>query len=123
MEMGISVSLEGLDDLKAALEKLKLSDEEKTQIELTGAEVIADLARDYVPVDKGDLLDSIEVIEEGGEVFVQAGTDHAAPVEFGTYKMQAQPYLRPAISVGKDDAVREMSKALMEKLDELSTGT
>ena len=66
-------------------------------IEEKGAEVIAVKAREeYVPVDTGELQNSIEVRRDGGAVLVGAGTDHAIPVEFGTSKMEAQPFLRPA---------------------------
>lgn len=54
-------------------------------------------AKRIVPVDEGDLQDSIhsEVSDEG--MFVVADADHALFVEQGTSKMAAQPYLRPAM--------------------------
>lgn len=59
---------------------------------------IVSAAQRIVPVDTGELHDSIhsEVSSEG--MFVVADTDYAAYVEQGTSKMAAQPYLRPALS-------------------------
>lgn len=59
-------------------------------------------ARQLCPVDTGRLRSSIH-FEEGQDAegyFIDVGTDveYAAPVEFGTWKMRAQPYLRPAFA-------------------------
>lgn len=56
------------------------------------------LAQAHVPVDTGELLDSlhIEDIPEGGKRIV-AGTDHWQFPEFGTSDQAAEPYLRPLI--------------------------
>ena len=53
-------------------------------------------AQSSVPVDTGELHDSIQILDEG-ENYIDVGSDveHAAPVEFGTYKMSPQPYLGP----------------------------
>lgn len=58
---------------------------------------IAEAAKRIVPVDTGELHDSIhtEVSDQG--MFVVASADHAVFVEQGTSKMAAQPYLRPAM--------------------------
>lgn len=58
---------------------------------------VAERAKRIVPVDTGELHDSIhtEVSDEG--MFVVADADHASHVELGTSKMAAQPYLRPAL--------------------------
>lgn len=54
-----------------------------------------------VPVDEGDLKDSITsgvAIEDGRPIgFVVANIDYAAFVEFGTGDTPAQPFLRPAL--------------------------
>ncbi len=63
--------------------------------ELTGemqaiAERVASAARAIAPVVSGDYLASIHVETIDGKATVVAGTDHAIPVEFGTYKDEAQ---------------------------------
>ena len=55
-------------------------------------------AIDIVPVDTGRLRGSIAVEEDENKMEVMIGTDvkYAPYVEFGTCKMAARPYLRPA---------------------------
>lgn len=61
-------------------------------IEAETAEAVAAKARRRVPIDTGELRDSIHV--EGTDVVVDA--DHALPVEVGTVDTAAQPFLTPA---------------------------
>jgi HK97 gp10 family phage protein len=61
-------------------------------------------AKRLCPVDTGRLRSSISwAVQIGGEGIVgRVGTDveYAPYVEFGTSRMRAQPYLRPAIQAG-----------------------
>jgi len=61
--------------------------------EAKSGKIVANEARRTVVVRSGELRDSIE--QEGGTVTATA--DHAKFVELGTYKMRAQPFLRPAL--------------------------
>lgn len=66
-----------------------------------GASLIADLARQLVPVDTGALQGSIQVEDGPTPVSrtVVAGdstVDYAAFVEYGTQRAPAQPYMTPA---------------------------
>lgn len=69
------------------------------------AEVIGGMAeshaKEYCPVDTGNLRNSIthDHKESGDKATVYVGTnvEYAPYVELGTYKMDAQPYLRPGI--------------------------
>ena len=63
-----------------------------------------DIAKRLVRVDTGELRESIEatpVSETYDGVSASFGTDkpHALPNELGTYKMSAQPFLRPAADI------------------------
>lgn len=62
------------------------------------AEEALRLAQDHVPVDTGELRDSlhIEDAENNGKRVV-VGTDHWLFPEFGTSEQAAQPYMRPVI--------------------------
>jgi HK97 gp10 family phage protein len=61
-------------------------------------------AQAIVPVDTGALRDSgyLNAVE-GGDPSMDVGfsKDYAPFLEFGTHKMQAQPYLRPALDEEK----------------------
>ena len=81
-------------------------------------------AKALCPVDTGQLRNSIDYSVDGKEAIVGTNVEHAAPVEFGTFKQAAQPYLRPAVYIvanpgaGKivGDALNiEMRKTLKNK--------
>ena len=57
---------------------------------------IAERAVGLVPVDTGELRGSIAHQKMGSGWAVVASAPHAGYVEYGTSKMAAQPYLRPA---------------------------
>jgi HK97 gp10 family phage protein len=75
------------------------------------ANVIADNARGRVVVDSGKLKESIRVVRLKGDpkmdVRVYAGNRnkggafYAHMVEYGTVKMPAKPFLRPALAASK----------------------
>lgn len=62
-----------------------------------------DVARDarrYVPVLTGDLRETIEpvMVGDAGRVYTGAdGIEYWADQEYGTSKMEAQPFMRPAL--------------------------
>lgn len=66
-------------------------------------EAVAEEARAMCPVDTGNLRGSIAVSAGDDGAQISADADYAAYVEFGTWKMAAQPFLVPALinSAGK----------------------
>ena len=64
---------------------------------------IAEEARRLCPVDTGQLKASIGYIVRPSDMTVQVYADksYAIFVEYGTSRMAAQPFLRPAIAAGK----------------------
>jgi HK97 gp10 family phage protein len=54
--------------------------------------------RNMCPVDTGELWSSISLQVVGETVYISVGTDHWHFVEFGTSKMAAQPFIRPALN-------------------------
>jgi HK97 gp10 family phage protein len=58
------------------------------------------------PVRTGQLRDSYEAESEPGEARFGSNLDYAKYVELGTWKMRAQPHLRPAIDDAKAEAKR-----------------
>lgn len=69
-------------------------------------------ARERVPVDTGALRDSIEATVEDDTLTVGSDKSYAAAVENGTYKMKAQPYLKPAMTEHSAEYERLMRDAL-----------
>lgn len=69
-------------------------------------------AKTLVPKDTGALHDSISFEVTGTQVYVFAAAEHASHVEFGTYKMRAQPYIRPAFKSARPKLSRYTRRAL-----------
>lgn len=63
-------------------------------------EVVNQLAKIKCPVDTGNLMNSIFWRRTDWGWIVGTRVDYASFVEFGTRKMAAQPYLRPAAKQG-----------------------
>lgn len=122
-----SIRIDGLRELDAALAELPKATG-KNVLRRTGvralAPVIAD-AKQRVPVDDGDLRDSLKVttrlskrqqrlnakaVAEGkASVQLYAGAaalPHAHLVEFGTANMAPQPFMRPAWDANKDQVLQ-----------------
>lgn len=99
---GVTVELEGLDDLRAKLEKLPEQARKGAGDALEeSAEAIADGMRDGVSVDSGTLRDSINAKVDRGALTAEIGpdnqdADYGYYQEFGTSSMPAQPFALPA---------------------------
>lgn len=61
------------------------------------AEAVEQDMVDLCPVDTGELRDSITSEATGDTVYISVTAGHASFVEFGTSKMRAQPFIRPAL--------------------------
>lgn len=48
-------------------------------------------------VDTGNLKNSIVAVRRGADWVVQVGADYGADLEYGTRKMGARPFVRPAV--------------------------
>lgn len=76
------------------------------------AQHVQQIARQRVPYVTGALHDGIEIAKGGvynwtvtaSSVAGGADREYAAYVEYGTWKMGAQPYLRPAVNEGRQFA-------------------
>jgi hypothetical protein len=87
---------------------------------VAAAKAAADVQRRLVPIDEGDLLDSITADErptiDAGSVHADAGPDPAANpgafkgplIEHGTVKMSPQPFVGPSA----DEAMPTFERAL-----------
>lgn len=128
MQSPFTIRVDGLD---ALIEKFKEMPEEKIKKLFTALKVsslkIQEDAQAIVPVDTGRLKLSIQSRAErkgdvvGAQVWSNASesesgksVDYAAFVEFGTSKMKAQPYMRPALDKNKDRLMSELERVLKE---------
>lgn len=101
-----------MDDLVGRLNKLsKNVDNIMEEVLDDTAKLILMESKRIVPVDTGDLKRSLD-IQKQNKLAVNVGTNlhYAGYVEFGTYKMRAQPYLFPAYEISKDNIQNELEK-------------
>ena len=77
-----------------------------------------DIVYDLCPIDTGELIGSIDGFTDGESVEVYADADYAQYVEYGTSKMEAQPYFRPALASALERAKRDWQEAVDEAMEE-----
>ena len=117
------VHLDGAEELNAALRKVG---DRATGLILAkaaeqGADVIAEEAKRIAPRDSGDLAEGIHA-EPGrlkqGRAVMNVGIGkkewYGAFVEFGTEKMAAKPFLRPAFDTKKEEATEAVARVLRD---------
>ena len=110
------MKLKGLDELTSQIKRIadRIESKHIEILKLSAEETILPEAKRLVPVDTGELKDSLEIIETPQGIELYAGTDHALPVEFGTAHMAAQPYMRPAIDT-QANAMLERAAELIDR--------
>jgi HK97 gp10 family phage protein len=135
------VTIEGLDDLDKQIEDLikAMGPDEVEPILLTGAKKIKDYAKINAPLGPtGNLKKSIiaKTLQRRGSAMNALGigagnpapaiagikskiAPHAKFLEFGTVKMAAHPFLRPAWDYNKDRVQLQIIRELQGKLDEV----
>jgi len=90
-EIEMKVNLSGLKAIRRALPGVV------DEICDVASEAIVEEAKQIVPVDTGFLKSSIGRVQKGtGNWAVYALAHYASFVEYGTRKMAAQPFMRPA---------------------------
>ena len=82
-----------------------------------GGYILLAESQELAPVDTGFLRASGQLEREGDSVIVGYAAEYAPPVEYGTSKMPAQPFLRPAMEE-TDKMVEAMTAVHKVKLDE-----
>ena len=104
------MSIKGLDQFYKALDQLDKELSNPEEVIEYALQVGKEEAQMLVPVDTGELSDSIDYKVEKMEGELFAGTDHAEFIEYGTSRMAAQPFMRPAAT--------RMGKAYIDKATE-----
>ena len=62
------------------------------------ADTFYSIATDLVPIDTGYLFSTISSSSDDWSITAEADADYAQYVEYGTWKMDAQPYFAPALN-------------------------
>jgi HK97 gp10 family phage protein len=77
-----------------------------------GADMILAEAQALCPIDTGYLQSTGYIKIEPDVVIIGFDADYASYVEYGTYKMHAQPFLRPAIDRVSEDALNAIADSI-----------
>ena len=88
------------------------------------------IATDLVPVDTGNLMSSLDASTDGTEVTAETDCEYAEYVEYGTWKMAAQPYFLPALEEAlaaafdvwveaREEQYMEVAERLLEEWEEM----
>lgn len=127
--------VKGLEDLIAKLNSLPEKLEKKVirSAVRKGANIIRDKARSYVPVDSGELRKSITVsgakYKKGTIAFAikprknkKRGITvfYGKFIEFGTSKMAAKPFMRPAYDEAEKEVLETVINDIKSKVDEVA---
>jgi HK97 gp10 family phage protein len=120
----VKVTVTGTDKALANLRRLeKEMPGSATRACIEGAEVIADMARAFVPMGSGNLAISIAVQPTRRGAWVRADAtkdddaEYAGHVEYGTSKMRKQPYLRPAVDMGRSKVMRAVDRHIKSEIE------
>jgi HK97 gp10 family phage protein len=105
--------------LKLALKGIVLKKQDLLDIEGAGAYVVVDGERMRVPVDTAATKNSIKphILEaDDDHVVDEVGPEtlYAPYLEYGTYKMNAQPFIRPTVAEDADKVQAAVSAAFGE---------
>jgi HK97 gp10 family phage protein len=117
--MAVTMKLTGDRELAAAFSRLGQAVQGRMLIGAleAGALLVVNDAKRRAAVDTGNLRRSLHVGDQqasGTDASVKVGTDveYAPYVEFGTSRMAAQPYLRPALESQEGEVRAEVADAL-----------
>ena len=111
--MNVSVTINGTENAIGILDGLRESiNEGITRGVSEAGEIVVTEAKANCPVDTGNLRASINKQASGNTCTVGTNCEYAGYVEFGTYKMAAQPYLVPALLNNVDAIVSAVTDAI-----------
>lgn len=117
----MSVKMEGLDELRAKLNRMSNAEQIKTSALEKSGEHLRKAIADSTPVLTGALKEAIvkgEVTD--GKILIgpsqQGPAFRAHFVEFGTSKMKAKPFLRPTFEQEKSTIERIMADEIRKGL-------
>ena len=92
------MKISGLGGLRATLSRLPRIAEQAAEDEcLEVAEAIAEEAIQRSPNESGQMDEETSVVRTENGAAVEWDADHTAAVEYGTSKMDAQPFIRPTV--------------------------
>lgn len=142
--MKMTIRVEGMQDIIERIRQIAQTTRRDVVVSAleAGGEVIAEEARRLVPVQTGNLRDSIGVATGGlnfsavslskGNISVQIGPRQGPDephngfyghmIEFGTYRIAPQPFMRPAFDRVSGEAAEVVAEHLGAEFEKLARG-
>lgn len=128
--------IKGAEELEKALQQLpyKFRKSIAKKAIRAGANVLLQKAREYVPVGPtGNLKKSLGLVARSraqGDAVISVATRitkgfkgyHAHLLEFGTVKMPAQPFLRPALDSSSPAVIKRVGEVILENIQKGALG-
>ncbi|MEH7249164.1 HK97-gp10 family putative phage morphogenesis protein [Neobacillus niacini] len=119
----MTVNFQGMSTLLNYLEDMgkRVDYQVRKKALVAGAEVLKEKAKESVPVRTGKLQANIIISDVQGEE-IHVGPDQQGTafyghfLEFGTSKMDAQPFLGPALENNKDELEAKMAEVIKREL-------
>ncbi len=119
----VTMTVRGGAELRRNLARLAGAERRRAQQDglEAGARIVETYAKILVPVDTGTLKSSIMVDEvTPRQAIIGPHTDYAEHVEFGTSRMEAQPYMRPALDEHENEIVQAVSNTVAAFVESVS---
>lgn len=119
--MSIKFNIKGLNDFNRNIEKSSkwFDHAMKQALELSGKEVKT-RARAIVPIDTGRLKKSINYQPKKRSVAIGPDTAYDIFVEEGTFKMRAQPYMKPGLARSEKRIVSFIEEGIEHVLNRIT---
>lgn len=121
-EKGVTIKVEGLEELQKALKKFPKQWQSTARRALgPGMGLLETESKDEAPVDEGILQASIgsEFVKGPGSVIigkVGSNLEYASYQEYGTQYQPGKPYLRPTLKKFKGKVVKMFEKGIAKAL-------
>lgn len=122
----LKTHIDGVDEVIKLVQKMgDAATDALDKAAKAGADIVLSKAKQKVPVDTGKLKDSLVLkkskvknanIKSEYYVTKKSGADHFVPVELGTSKMQAQPFLRPAVDENKSSVAKKVNEEILKAI-------
>lgn len=95
----------------------KISKEVAIQTFQRSMQEIQNLAKINAAVDTGNLRNSIQLsIISDTKILITSFASYSAYIEFGTFKMNAQPFFRPAIDEVRFNKIKTIQKQVINSM-------
>ena len=130
MAKGVSVRIEGWEELERKLRQLGETINERELLEgalMDGAEIVKASMQRTAPYRTGQLQESIEISKKGREKYsVRIGPSgsgfYGRFLEYGTSRVAARPFARPAFDAVHNEVQQAIEQSIWREVEKAAEG-